>query len=931
MMKRILFIVFIFIAGVTTSFAQSGKVSPKTNIKKGVLKNGMTYYIYHNPVSRGKANFYLVQDVGAILEEDTQNGLAHFLEHMAFKGTTNYPGNSMMEAFEKKGLIGSINAYTGIDQTVYHFTNIPSADRAFCDECLLMLYDWSNSLLLEPVAIDAERPVIIEEMRTRNNLRFRANAVSNPILYNYSKYGERDIIGTKEVLQNFKYKELEDFYNTWYRTDLQAVVVIGDIDAAEMETKVKNLFSRIPAVKNPKERYHIVIPDNKEVLYTQFRDNEIKGNQVRISYRHEYTPSTRNNYLGALINNMLRARAHKLLKDDQDKGEDKIFMNMSMGFTPSMYAYSDYSVTITADEEHIKEALKKGLGMHKHILNQGFTQEEFDKEKERLLEILKRNKKVNGLLPNDQVFNNIKENFLNNLDLLDPSASLNLYTKMTKELTLDDLKNELNTWFSGPNKAIIVSGDEKSVLLSKEEVLALEAEAEEMEVIPGDDDDKDTEEVNSDLLGIANLKGSEIINTEKIPDLLAEKWTLANGATVVFKENPLNNQVVNIMAESPGGLFITRGVDRNNATLLAQFSKAIGLEGLSLEEYENLVKQEEIQRTIVIGENSDKLLYICPYASIENMFQMLYAQFEKPAFYSEGFEEIYPKLGDMLKNRVTTYKNELQDSMNAVRYGKEQVMDMNKEWYESISLENLEKVYKDRFQDASNFTFYIVGGIGKARAKKLAEKYIGSISSTQRKEDYPLLTNKLPQGRTQKTFEFETAANKAGVVYKMNVKLDYNLKNRLAVSILRPYVQNELFKIIRGEENATYGVHATTKVDEITDKNCEFDIRFECDPTRVDELDELLHQSVKKVFYAGFDQAALDLEMKKYEKAPVIHPSKKNNVYYINVLASYLKSGVNPEDGSHFEEAVKGINKESLDELLRYIVDNATILDVKFH
>ncbi len=927
-MKYLYLLVFyLFIS--SSVLAQSGKVSPKTNIKKGVLKNGLTYYIYKNPLSRGKVNFYLIQDVGSILEEDNQNGLAHFLEHMAFNGTKNYPGDAIMKMFKAKGLGTNINAYTGLDQTVYHFTGIPSSDNAFCDECLFMLYDWCNNITLEGSKIDAERPVILEEMRTRNNLSFRTNEATGDALYNYSKYGKRNIIGTTEVLTNFKYQEIIDFYETWYHTENQAVVIIGDIDVLAMENKVKNLFSTLPKKENPKERFRISIPDNKETLFVSMRDKEVKGTTVKISFRHPYADIAEDKFTALLINQMLQRRAQQLVKDDKEANDEKTFINVGLLFAPSVSGYSTYQVNTVAEANKMKEALAKVLGMHKDILKNGFTEDEFSLAKERFLTSLKRLKQVKGMSNNQYHFDEIKNNFLNKTDLLDASANLKRYTNLTNKLSLGDITAKLNEWYSGPNKSIIVLGNETDELLTKQEILDIEATCEMLKVVPTKED-KDEVETDKDVLNLGDLKGSSVVKTEKIPELMAEKWTLANGAKVIYKESNLNKNLIHILAESPGGLSVLNGDDLNNGLIFSKLLSIYGIEGLSKEEYENLLQKHKIRSSLVMSQMDEKMQFVTTYTELETAFQILYKRFEQPAFYQDEFTEKYQALGLALKNNVRTYKNELTDTISRIQYGVEKTVIADTNWYNTISLEGLEKVYRDRFQDAGNFTFYIVGGVGKGRAKKLAEKYIGSLTSTGRNENSKVMENLISKGRMQKMFDYETPGNQAGVIYKMNVEVDYSYKNKIGINFINTFLQEQLNEEIRQKQRGTYGVHVTSKITEHTSKNCEIDIRFDCDPERLSELDNILHETIVKLGKEGMDQAFFDRVMKKYDKINAPQASQKQNPYYIEKLIEFEKYGLNTDDDKFLKEQLDTINLEFLNDLFKNIVNESAILDVTY-
>lgn len=927
-MKRISLTAF-FLLLILFAWAQNGKVYPRTDIKKGVLKNGLTYYVYNNPASKGKVNFYLVQNVGAILEEDSQAGLAHFLEHMCFNGTRNFPGNTIMEKFSQKGLKHSINAYTGVDQTVYHLTNIPANDRAFCDECLLILYDWCNNVTLAHDKVEAERPVIIEEMRTRNVLNFRIKEQIAPAVYNNSKYTKRNIIGPAEVINNFKREELIEFYNTWYRTDLQAVVVIGDIDAIETEEKIRNLFSTLPKQQNPQERYHITIPDNKETYYTEVKDKEIKGSSLRILYRHEFSESIEENFMGAMINGLLKKRIAKLLKDDKDKEKNKeeIFNGCSIGFAPMVYGYGNYTIVVEYKDGKAESAINRALGMNKDILQNGFTQEEFDNIKSKMLTSLRNLKNAKGRMHNKYYFEQIKKNFISNVDILDAGSNLKAFEKLLKNLTLEDITTRLNEWYSGPNKSITVLGGLEDELLTKQQVLDFEANCEAIKIVP-DKEDEEEKEFNEDSLLSKELEGSKVVKTEKLSDFNAEKWTLENGATVIYKECNLNPEMVNIYGTSPGGLSSQNGKDLINASAFSSFVPAMGIKGYSKEEFENLLKTKQIKCFPKLTQRDEEFYLMCKYANLETAFQILYNAFENPEIYKDKFDEIYTKLGEQLKKVKITHKTQLKDSIGLMRYGAEKFIKVDSNWYNSISPEGISKVYKDRFQDAGNFTFYIVGGIGKGKAKKLAQQYIGSLSSTGRNEELTLLANKLPQGRTKRTYAFDIPGNQAGVIYNMEMPADNNFKDKLCFSMIKSYLQEQLHDEIREKERGTYGVHVKNKLERYSTRNCNFNITFECAPERAEELDNILHETLAALCERGISQADFEIVKKKFDKPQ--RPPKKNNIYYVNMLKELVEMGTNNAEDDFYKKQLDSIDREYMNKMLKELIEKSAILDIVY-
>ena len=288
-LRSVTTIILLSVFGLITYAQQMAPLPIDPQVKYGKLENGLTYYIRHNAFPKNRAEFYIAQNVGSILENDSQRGLAHFLEHMAFNGSKNFPGKSMLNYLESNGVkFGTdVNAYTSFDETVYNISNVPVNREGIVDSCLLILHDWSNAIALEDKEIDEERGVIREEWRTRTNANMRILAKLIPQVFAGSQYANRMPIGTMDIVMNFPYQTLKDYYHKWYRPDLQGIIIVGDIDADKTEKKLKEIFNTIPKPENAAERIYYTVPDNKEPIIAIAKDKEATGSQVTVYYKHK--------------------------------------------------------------------------------------------------------------------------------------------------------------------------------------------------------------------------------------------------------------------------------------------------------------------------------------------------------------------------------------------------------------------------------------------------------------------------------------------------------------------------------------------------------------------------------------------------------------------------------------------------------------------
>lgn len=913
---QLIFICYLFCAFIST--AQNGKVSSKTNIKKGKLKNGFTYYLYNNPSSKGKTDFYLIQNVGAILEEDNQNGIAHFLEHMCFNGTKNFPGRTIQNLFEEKSLSNSINAATGKDATIYHLINIPKNDDVLSDQCLLILHDWCNELILDPKAIEKERPVILEEMRTIATLKRRLSKQSLYPLANNSKYSKRDVIGDAEVIKCVQRKDFVRFYQDWYRTDLQAIAVIGDFNIYEMETKIKNLFSSIPPVKDPKPRPNITIPDNKEILYELIKDPELGNDKVTINYRHKNSQDPNASCTNLLVNMLFEERLNELKKQDSLN-----FVDVYIGYNELAQDYSNYEISVSNKDNRAKEALTSLLSMHKDVLQNGFTENEIKSAVNKIDEILNQYKTFQNNLPNEFHIEKIKANFLNNEDILDISTEYKQFKKFTKNLSVSNLKEKVKELYSGKNKSIIIyTNGENREHLTKQEILDIENNVKPSLILAK------TENISKNLDDTwlnEELAGSPVVKVEKLEQFKAEKWILKNGATVVYKECNTNRDKISLNAVSFGGRSLLKGVDLLNSKPFSMFSSSYGVKDIDKEQLINLLKDSNIKYKIKLSEYDEGILSESDYGNVTTLFELVYSLFETPDFYEQEFKKNLAKLKKIENNIKNSLEQKLVDSIEISKIGSERYFPLNEEFISNVSLDRIKNVYRDRFSDASNFTFYIIGGIGKSKAKKLAEKYIGSISSTYRNETYAKLKNNFPKGYTKKVLRLDMENKKARNVYTLDAAIDCSPSETISLDIINIYLQNVLSKVIREGKGGTYQISVKKHINKKSKVSCGFEISYDCSPDRAEELNQTLKDALTHISKKGIEQYDFDNIKKKIK---FNNTRIKNNGYYYSLLKKYLEENVDRSKDDFIQNTMNELDFVFVNSLLKKIFDKGNVLDV---
>ncbi len=483
MMKFVVALALTLLLSAIGAWAQMGPLPVDPNVRTGKLDNGLTYYIRHNELPAGQAEFYIAQKVGSMQEEDNQRGLAHFLEHMAFNGTVNFPDKSLMQYLESVGAkFGyNINAGTSFDYTVYTLMNIPVARQGVVDSALLVLRDWSNGIALKEAEIDAERGVIHEEWRTGQSAQMRIFDQLLPVIFEGSRYGERLPIGTMEVVDNFPYQEIRDYYAKWYRPDLQAIIVVGDIDVDAIEANIKATFGDIPAPVDPAERVYFPVPDNEAPIVAFATDRELPYVQTMVMWKHDPIPVELRNtaayfvqsFLNSAVGTMANARLEELtLQAEPPFMGAQVFDQKILGITATKEAFTGAVVT---DDEGIETGLRALLTEIHRVKQHGFTAGEYERAKADFLTAIETAYNERDKQRNNTYANEYRRAFIDFEPIPGIETEYALFNQIVPMLPLEMVNQYVQELIGEQNIVVMMQGPDRegNVYPSKEEILAI--------------------------------------------------------------------------------------------------------------------------------------------------------------------------------------------------------------------------------------------------------------------------------------------------------------------------------------------------------------------------------------------------------------------------------------------------------------------------
>lgn len=913
-------------------FAQADLKAPlpkDPNTVVGKLPNGITYYIRHNKEPKERASFYIIRNVGAVLENDDQNGLAHFLEHMAFNGTKNFPDKGIISTLEKYGIAfgRNINAYTSHNETVYNISDVPTTNEKLIDTCLLVLHDWSYYLTLDDKEIDNERGVISEEWRTRRNSGFRIQSQVLPVLLKGSKYAARDVIGDLDVIKTFKYETIRDFYRDWYRTDLEAVAVVGDFDVVSMEQKIKDLFSTIPTVKDPQERPFTEIPEHEEVYFKVATDKEAQNSSVAITTILQEKPaesknthqSLKDGLIQSFYNRMINSRINELIQKDNPP-----FINGGIGFGSFIRGYNAYNISTTAKPNQEDVALEAILTENERIKRHGFTESELERVKTNMLVSLESQFKQKDKINNESYIREMQSHFLEDEPIVDFDYYYDFVKKIIPTITAEEVSAKAKEWNTKKNRVLIISGpSENTKHLTEAEALAIIDKVEKADIQPYKDEVSDASLISEEL------KGSKIVKTKKLPQFDAEEWTLANGAKVVFRKADYEKDNVALSSYSEGGTSlydIDMLPSAEQVRSFVNYSYGIGdFDAIALSK---LLTGKRASCNISIGNLSESVRGSSTPKDVETMLQLLYLRFEKPRFDKEAHESVMNRTRASILNMQKNPKKIMQDSLSLImsNYHPRTIL-FNEKYLEEISMEKIEKVYRDRIKDASDFTFFIVGNIEADTIKPLVEKYIGSLKSEKRKETWKDNKVRGPKGKTVKEIEIPLETPKSTVITQFAKEMKNSVYNTICNNILKGILDLRYTENIREKEGGTYSVSVESDYTLKPYQDYSMMMSFDCDPDKAAHLKSLIYKETENMMKDGPTAEEVSKVVTNIKKNR--EQSKQHNSYWLNNIYSEYTTGIK-FDPKGYEAMLDKITPQDIQKFAKTLFQDADVVDVIF-
>ena len=910
-----------------------GQIDPKaplqrdSNLLYGQLDNGMTYYIMHNDLPAQRAEFYLLTDVGAIQETPAQNGLAHFLEHMCLNGTKNFPGKGIIDYMRSigAGFGENINASTGVEQTMYMFNNIPVVREGIIDSTLLALHDYAAFVTNDPEEIDKERGVIIEEWRTRRTADWRMMEKTWEILYQGSKYATCNIIGTKENLETFPAEELQKFYKTWYRPDLQAVVVIGDIDPQAVLEKVKATFADIPARENPEPKGYYPVPDNAEPIVGVITDPEARATQLSAFVKSQPMPKLYMSYGLGYMNDLLRDVINDLFSerlDDIARRSDAPFLYGQAAWTRVNNVMDAFQMTaVTKDGEGVR-GLTAVMTEVEKARRFGFTQAEYDRVKTNMIAKAERNTSNASTRRSPELVYGVMADFLYGYPMMDPAYVEQQLKGYLALMPLEQINQIVAATDFSQNLVIIYQAPEKEGLThpTKEELagIATAVKASEIEA-------NEAEEEMGELLDAGKLKGCKT-RRESAGLYGSTVWKLRNGIRVTIRPSQYNKEEVRFTMSVPGGqsLIEEEEIASMDNNMISLYSQLCGLSDFPASKLSKMLTGKIASESPYIDDLYHGINGSCAPKDFETLLQLVYLQVVEPRFVEEEFAPGLAQMNAIIPNLEKQPDYKLSRKYLEVAYGnnpRQELISTDK--LAKVSLASFERSYRKLFSNLAGANVIITGNFNPTTVKPLVEKYIGSLPAKKAGKWMDRGVD-IVRGQVEETFAVPMETAKTSCILTASGKIDANPRNRLILEVLNDCLDQLYTETIREEEGGTYGVGTRVSSVSIPKPEAQIYIQFDTDPERAEKLIAMVLDGLHSMALTGPTEVQLSKAKENLLKR--VPESRINNRYWSGCLLQYYNTGNDLDTGK--EKRIQSITAEDVRSTAKALLDQGNLIKI---
>ena len=925
-MKKIFIIAALLLGLAATGVAQQMPVLPNDPATKvGKLENGMTYYIRHNDKPAGRAEFYLATDVGAIQETPDQDGLAHFLEHMCFNGTKNFPDKGILDWLQSIGASfgGNVNASTGVEQTIYMLNNIPLSRPGVVDTCILIMHDYSHFVSNLPEEIDKERGVIIEERRSRRTASWRLYEQNMQYIYKGSKYADCTVIGSQENLETFKPESLVNFYQTWCRPDLQALIVVGDINVDEVEGKIKAIFADIPAPVNPKAKDVIKIPDNASPIIGIVTDPEASSSEVSFIWKSEPLPEEYNNtpiaFAQDILKDILSSVMNERFQDIAAKA-DAPFLEASFGIGNLCETADGVFADVSFKDGEALKAAEALFTEIERMRRYGFTDGEIDRAKAEILSAYESAAKKAESRKNSEFVRPMIANFFDNKSFMEPSKAYEMAKLIMEQLSAPQINQIAAQAITRENLVVLYNGPEKLAKPTEAEIAALIDKVQKavIERMAG-------EEVPDRFLDPSTLKLAAVVSgNEGVSG--SREVVLANGLKLILLANDHEKNKIRFNIYRRGGrsLIATKDLPTFDENIWSQYLSNTGVASFSGTTVSKMLAGKDLRVSPYISKYTNGVRGQSSPQDLETALQLLYLYYTAPRFDKDEFQKGITQLENLLPNLKNNPNWAFQAHLLPAIFHSPRRFMLDEKVLAQAKLSTLKKVYTNLFKDVSGATCVLVGDFNPDELLPVLQRYLGALPGGRRKTDWKYQGDDIRGGFVTDDFKNAMETPKVTVVQVYSIEEPWALKEEITFEALENILDMVYTETLREEEGGTYGAQAMSSCSNAPHAQGVLQVVFETNPDSADKLIAMAKDGLKQIAENGPEAEKFDRTVKNLEKK--IPENRIANWYWMEQLMQANNYGVD-YDGN-IEAAVASLTPDDIKTLAARLLASGNFIEV---
>ena len=897
-------------------------------LRKGKLANGLTYYIYNDGSATGEAQYYLYQNVGAILENDEEMGLAHVLEHLAFNTTDHFP-NGVMN-FLRSNNLNDFEAFTGVDDTRYAVHNVPTNDVKLNENMLWVLRDWCHGVKMTPKDIEKERGIILEEWRHRSGVDRRLTDAIAPVVYNHAGYATHNVIGSQKILETFQQKQVKQFYDKWYRPNMQFIAVIGDVDVDQMEKNIQTVFKTLPAKQapavNPQTRQ---IPDNTTPLYMRFIDPENKSASFGLYQRYEVKGNAPEEdrvrqFIFTKFFNTLAPKRFVMLKN----ADKESYIAAEVILSPLVRNYYQMAWDMVPYQGNEQKALQQMLAVRDNLRDQGFTAAEFNAEKEKMYNGMKDVLEAKGLGTPDNALMLFRQNFLYDIPVQDFRGQINRNLETLVELEVEDMNAWMKSLLNDNNLAFVTYSKSQSEMnITENDLMAALKEKSSFSDMAHADGMKPI----SQLIDFP-LTGGKIVSEKQLKTLQAKEWTLSNGAKVLYRYVPELSGKFLFAGSAEGGKSIVPAQELANYNAMRSLLMQSGVYNYNRNQLAQWLQGKNINLSLSLEDYSDGIGGNAPVDKADDFFSYLYLILSRQNFSKSAFDKYVQRNLYVYENRATTGMAAVQDSIQQLLYPVSAMNPRQDEaFFKSVQFDKLQEQFQAHLGDASRFTYCLIGDIPEAKAKELVLRYIGSLKG----EGKPVKTAIQPMDFSsstpviKRTFETETEGGMAEIEISFANKQKLSEREQAALEVMRGLLERRYFDVLREKEHLTYtvGVQSTYTSQPVAGEN--LNIHLSTAKENADKAVSLVYSILDDVkagrFSADEFKAAMVPLAVDEEQSGAASQSNSDPSVWMALLNIYAETGneLSPNDNAASAPVFKTLTPQDITAVAMKVMTNA--------